>query len=802
MNKLLKAAVALVCAVGLHVCARAQMTTITATSIQMKGAPIQTGTVTFIPVNQTGQPVPITAGGSLYDAQGFTASITNGVVADGFQVPDSCTASPVTANTHLSYSVQVYNSTTKQSFTLQHVTGVCGASWDLDSYVPTQNAVVASTGLVSGSTVPAHCSNTSIFYKQSSPPQLYTCVSGSYLFMSGSSIAVPNSGILKADGAGGIETAVEGTDYATPASVQAASDAAAAAQSMADSAIPATQKAVANGVATLDANGKVPVGQIPSNLANSGLLADYQFADGTGTTVTDSSGNGNNATFISGHNPSWAQNGLQFTTSTQGVNLPSALNAGETFEITSCVDALPSSGGQPKNNQYPLFITSSLGFSGLNLLYAGAGQNSPYALGVVAGSATRSAASQTFSGCHVITYVLGTGSGNLDHLYIDGVELSYTSEGSSAGFQASGNLILGNSGISPYNGSGIIGTVYRLRVLSSQLTAGQAYSDAIALRAAASARGISLSPPQYLLNTPQMHLIGDSITCAWNGSACNSSYSWGSQLSLTNQPTYTITNWGIYGAYMSAMVSSEPWRVSPYCKTQAGPAIAINFAGTNDLRILTASQLGQYAAAMAQLLKNAGCDPFIMTVLSRTGNSSISGTPTNDAQKNAYDALVSAQWKSWGYKGLLDVGADPLIGADGQGANTTYFLDGTHPTATSQGLIAAAASRALNYYYSQYSPSNPHVISAGTTLTTADAAVSIASPTAAVPLVMPDCIGPTGAMFVISNPQSAQPVTVAGGSASEPINGLTTPITIPANSTVTLTDVANPRSTAGCHWVM
>jgi hypothetical protein len=73
---------------------------------------------------------------------------------------------------------------------------------------------------------------------------------------------------------------------------------------------------------------------------------------------------------------------------------------------------------------------------------------------------------------------------------------------------------------------------------------------------------------------------------------------------------------------------------------------------------------------------------------------------------------------------------------------------------------------------------------------------------AAVDLTMPDCIGPTGAAFVISNTQSAQTVTIVGASASQPINGLTTPITIPANSTVTLTDVANPRSTAGCHWVM
>jgi hypothetical protein len=462
---------------------------------------------------------------------------------------------------------------------------------------------------------------------------------------------------------------------------------------------------------------------------------------------------------------------------------------------------MPATGGIFKTNQYPMFIGSSLGMTGLNLLYAGAG-NGVYQIGIAAGGGNQDLTTQTVAGCHMYTYTLGTGGGVLDHLYIDGTEVAYTQQGSSAGKQTSGNLFFGNSAVSPYGSSGFIGTVYRLRFLSSQLTSGQVASDANVMLSQALARGVSLLPQQYLQITPQLHIVGDSLSCSWNGTTCNTSYSWASQLILTNQPTYTITNWGVYSALMQAMQTSEPWRVSPYCKTNNGPSVAINAGATNDLQTYTASNVVKTAASLAQSLQAAGCTPFVTTILSRVGNSNVAGTPTNDAQKNSYDALLAAQWKSLGYKGLIDWGADPNLGADGAYANTTYFLaDGTHNTATGEARKAAIASNTLNYYYSQYSESSPHVITASATLTSADSAVSIGTLSGAVALVMPDCTGPTGATYVIANPQAAQAVTVAGG-ASQPINGLTTAITIPANSTVRLTDVANPRSTSGCHWIM
>jgi lysophospholipase L1-like esterase len=164
----------------------AQMTTVTASSIKMAGVTVANGTVTFVPTARTtGGAIAITVGGTLYDGQGFTGVITNGAIVGPFSVPDACLAAPSVPNTAMVYTVLVFNKTTQRSFTLSNVQGVCGATWALDSYVPTQGAPVTATGLLSGVTVPTHCTGTSIFYKQANPTSAYTCVGGVYISMGG-----------------------------------------------------------------------------------------------------------------------------------------------------------------------------------------------------------------------------------------------------------------------------------------------------------------------------------------------------------------------------------------------------------------------------------------------------------------------------------------------------------------------------------------------------------------------------------------------------------------------------------------
>lgn len=77
------------------------------------------------------------------------------------------------------------------------------------------------------------------------------------------------SGILKGNGSGGVSAATAGTDYGTyskPSGGIPETDLASALQTKIDGAIQSTEKGANNGVAELDANGKIPSSQLPSSV--------------------------------------------------------------------------------------------------------------------------------------------------------------------------------------------------------------------------------------------------------------------------------------------------------------------------------------------------------------------------------------------------------------------------------------------------------------------------------------------------------------------------------------------------------
>jgi len=528
-------------------------------------------------------------------------------------------------------------------------------------------------------------------------------------------------------------------------------------------------------------------------------IGDYLFKDASGTTITDSSGNGNAGTFVAGHEPVWVPNGLSFTSASpyQAVTLPAALNAAQTFEFVIYINPIPTVNGQFVANGFPALLTSSLGAAGVNIEYNGQFLG-VYQLATFANSAGKTAGAQSFSGFHVLTVVLGVAGTSADHLYIDGVEGAYRSQGASMGFQTGGNYFL-SGGPAPFTTSGILGTIYRFRAINGVLTPAQILSNALVLTSEVASRGVPTTPQKIISTSPQLFAVGDSITCALSGT-CSTAFSWASQLVLTNQPAYTISNFGVASAPVQAMQGSEANRVAPRCLTTAGPSVAPVFAGTNDNVNVAATQTMQYLVSEIQTLKNAGCQVFVGTMISRTGTSNAPGTPTLDAQKNIYDALILEQAKKAGADGIIDFAANPLMGADGANTNANFQADHVHPTAAGQALLAVAASNSLNYYYG-FTVANPNVITATTyQMLSGDGAIT-AAPTAASAYTMPDCTGPSGETYTISNPQAAFPVTIVGGT-NQPINGLTSVITIPNNSVVTFLDVANPKTVSGCHWTM
>lgn len=525
----------------------------------------------------------------------------------------------------------------------------------------------------------------------------------------------------------------------------------------------------------------------------SGATADYYFTDGSGTKVKDFSGNGNTGTF-GANAPTWVTNGLSFTSSpTQSVALPTALNTTATYEMA--VYITPLSQTAISSNAFPVLMNSSEGGGSLNLGYWSNFNSGGWSPAIFAQSGFKTITTNGYlmSGFHVITIEPASSGG--DRMFVDGVETDYgASHGNSFSFHpTTGHMNIGSDGTSPYTASGFIGTFYRLRTFSTALTAAQVAQDAYAITAEIASRGVAVTPtPTAKIDTPQLLVIGDSISCAYNGTVpCTGSFSWFSQLSLTaNFPATTNVNLALFNAYMRDIEGSAPNKEALYCSTTQGPSIAIVFAGTNDQGSQTSANTFLYLASEVQTLKKAGCRVLVGTMISRN---------SFDAKKNTYNILIRSQLKAIGADGIIDFAANPNMGADNAYSNSTYFqADGTHPTATGQAQLATVASNSLNYYFGSAAS---NIVTTNTYQMLSSDRFITAAPTASAAWTMPSCQGPSGESYTIQNPQSAQTLTIVGG-ASQPINGLSSAITIASNSTVILTSTPNVGSTSGCNWTL
>jgi hypothetical protein len=774
MNRLLKAAAALLCAFGINSLANAQLTTVTAAHIYMGGVLVPAGTVTFTPVSSSGTPIAFAqGGGGLNLPFAWSCTIASGAITGSCQIPDSALTTPA----NIAYAITVIRTSDLKQWTLQAVPGITGTTWALDAYGPPANTTNVQPIQLSYGTAaaPNPCVTPSMYIRNNSGGQLYICVAGVPVLVTGTAASVTAAAMASAVVA---ETGCTTAHFAW---------------------IPGTLDCEAVGA---------PSG--PTSIA--GATADYDFLQGSGTVLTDISGNGNNGTFASGAlTPIWTPVGVSFS-GQQGIQLPAGVNAGGTILIAAYITPLPPGNGAGANNAFPALMTSTIA-NGLNLLYA----NDPlisteftYSPTIFANNAVLSASNNLLSGFHVYGFTLGTGGGSKDHIYLDGVEVaSYIVQGSSAGFQTSGNLYLGSCDCLDFAASGLNGTMYRAVILPSQ-TAAQIAQESLQIREEVAHRGVAVAPFPIPVTTPTLYVIGTSIDCGFvSGGNCTLT-PWPAATSLTNQPSYTIVNDGIPGIDLSAILSSEPNRVAPGCITSSGPANTVVDAGTNDLVFKSVASVTAWLAGEVQLLKKAGCNVYVGTMISRTGTGV--GSATMDSLKDSYDANILSSWKAWGADGVIDFAANPTMGADGAnsgtigtiegcpGATTDFQSECTHPTQAGQNLLAIAASNSLNYYYGTTAAA-PHIVATTTyTMVSGDRFVE-AAPTANAAYTMPDCTGPSGEVYTINNPQAAHTLTITGGT-SQPINGLSSAITIPSNSTVTLRDVANPKTVSGCQWAM
>ena len=175
--------------------------------------------------------------------------------------------------------------------------------------------------------------------------------------------------------------------------------------------------AVAITVAVVPVIGVAEVASAPASMAaTAGLVAAYSFDEGSGTTVTDASGNGNNGTVA---NTTWSTSGkyggaLQFNGTSSMVTIPDSaslhLSAGMTLEAwvnPSTVNANWRDVIYKGNDNFYLEATSTTGSVPDGGLIAGGSYADAFGTAKLAAS-TWSFLSETYDGSTLRLYVNGT----------------------------------------------------------------------------------------------------------------------------------------------------------------------------------------------------------------------------------------------------------------------------------------------------------------------------------------------------------------------------------------------------------
>ncbi len=511
------------------------------------------------------------------------------------------------------------------------------------------------------------------------------------------------------------------------------------------------------------------------------LLARYALTEGSGA-PTDSSGNGNNATLPGGSlNPSWTTQGLSCNGSSQYFN--STGTRGARTIVWASTEMVPQSGASPVGPQY----VTPFGASDLSLEFQGANYYGSHP-GTSIHGVVASQSNDTMQGTHVFVWTLGTNaSTDPDHLYIDGAETTYasgTTRSASAGKATSDLQVCGvPSGAAHY----FPGSLYYFEAFSDEKTPAQAQQETATVKQIVQSRGVQFQPAQDATTTNLYLAVGDSLT---NGAGVSPS----SQF-VAPSDTFTVTNYGLGAAQLDDLTQLFDARELPTYRRNAGRNVIRLWAGTNDVAAGHSAQQTMMAIrAYCNKAKRAGFQTIVSDMVSRTGQ---------DSAMMALDNLMTSE--DTGCDLVLDLASNPVLGAAGASANTTYYqADGLNLTLTAQqNVVAPAETRAINLLdHLKSSNMSPTVTTATYTMQDYDLYLPVNPAANSVAATLPDCGYFTGMTRSIKNLQGSgsNTVTVAPA-AGQTIDGSSAPVTVANGATLVLRQMVPNRATAGCTWV-
>ncbi len=185
------------------------------------------------------------------------------------------------------------------------------------------------------------------------------------------------------------------------------------------------------------------------------------------------------------------------------------------------------------------------------------------------------------------------------------------------------------------------------------------------------------------VHAPTIVYVGDSLTAGATGTHPYTHYV---NLAPWQGMSWTSFNIGVSAKTVEAM-SADAWRTLDPLRG-AGLSVAVIWAGTNDLANNHAppDQVFLTLSRFADRERKLGFKVLVMTMISRVGA---------DPEKNPYNAMIRAYWKDFA-DGLIDIAANPVLGANGAFRNPEFFSDGIHLTDKGYALVGAQVETAVN----------------------------------------------------------------------------------------------------------
>ncbi len=422
----------------------------------------------------------------------------------------------------------------------------------------------------------------------------------------------------------------------------------------------------------------------PPALPTGGLLADYRFDEGSGTTLTDYSGNGNNGTYV-GSPTFLAEGGIQPAAGKYAAGTTAFLATARTIYLAS--DVPPS---DYTLTATPIIMGSSTGLTNLNVQRTEptSGYRWQGAHLVANGGATYSRAWSVAPSSVYVTAVTIDAAGGASKVYINGQEVTY-SETAAFGIYRGGIPWFGQSATTPVSWpDSPIRYAASYSTLDNAATIGAKTSI---IREILRRRGTVLDRTVSPTDTSsQLLCVGDSITLGAEGVP---SYAYSLSTTETFQsPAPIVKGWA--GAKMLQLVDSTKGFAAVYYAPAAGINVAVVFAGTNDA--LTSSWQQVYAATRAacRSLRAAGWKVIVCTLLDR-------GDAGYPEVKNTFyvplETAVRAGWPEFADE-ISDFAGNANLGALGASSNATNFVQPAriHPATAGKDLMASILSAAIN----------------------------------------------------------------------------------------------------------